>query len=146
MSEIIEKYLEMAVSIFIYVTCAALTSTLLIFAKDPIIVQGSDKTFVESTGVQGSYESAIYGRDLLLMLLNTDIMSPYPKAIKINNSPVIKLDTSFTDSKMVKVSEIYSDSGSYKLSTMLDYKVTSKEFISNQPDSPYIQYVLKEVP
>lgn len=146
MTSILEKYLEVAISIFLYVTSAALTLTLLVFAQDPIITQGSDKTLVESAGVQQMYESTEYGRDILLMLLNTDPMSPYPKAIKINNTPVIKLDNDFIASKMRNLAAIYSANGQYKLSTMLDYKVSSYKYVYEGTDAPYIQYTLEVAP
>lgn len=145
MIDIVERYLEIAISIFIYVSSALLTLTLLMFAQDPIITQGSDKTFIESTGVQVWDEHELYGEDILLMLLNLDSMSPYPKAIRLNDSPVIKLDNQFLVYKITNVGNIYTESGEYKLSTMLDWKVTSKEFVYSGTDAPYIQYILEEV-
>ena len=146
MSEIIEKYIEISVSIFIYIASAILTLTILVFARDPIIIQGNDKTFIESTGVQQLYKSNTYGYDILLMLMNVDEMAPYPKAIKINDTPVIKINNEFIAYKMRNVSFIYSSTGTYKLSNMLHYKVISEEFVYSGPDAPYIHYILQEVP
>lgn len=146
MSEIIEKYIEIAVSIFLYIVSASLTLTVLVFAREPIILQGSDKTFIESAGIQQLYENETYGYDILMMLMNVDDMAPYPKAIKINNTPVIKLSNEFIAYKMRNVSLIYANSGEYKLSDMLHYKVVSEEFVYNGPDAPYIHYTLEEVP
>lgn len=145
MTEVLSKYLEVAVSIFIYVTASILTLALLITAREPIIEQGSDKTLVESTGVQKHYESELYGYDLLLMLLNLDSMSPYPKAIKINDTPVINLNNAFLAYKMRNVAAIYSETGDYKLSKMLNYKVTSKKYVYEGADAPYMHYTLEEV-
>lgn len=145
MTEVLEKYIEIAASIFIYVTAAVLTLGLLIVAREPIIKQGSDKTLVESTGVQQYYESELYGYDLLLMLLNLDSMSPYPKAIKINDTPVINLNNAFLAYKMRNVASIYSATGDYKLSKMLNYKVTDKKYVYEGADAPYIHYTLEEV-
>lgn len=145
MIDVLEKYIEIAVSVFLYVSAAVLTVGVLIFAQDPIVTQGSDKTFVESTGVQQLYEADIYGKDILLMLLNTDSMSPYPKAIKINDTPVIQLNNAFIAYKMRNVSAIYSASGEYKLSKMLDWKVTNKKYVYEGVGAPYIHYTLKEV-
>lgn len=143
--EVIEDFLEIATSIFLYVMAAALTLTLLVFCQDPIIQLGQDKTLVESEGVQQLYKENTYGYDILLMLLNTDEMSPFPKAIKINNSPVLKLTNEFIANKMSNITKVYSASGSYKLSTMLDYVVTSEEYVYSGTDAPYIHYILEEV-
>ena len=144
MDEVVSTYLEMAVSIFIYVACTAMTLSLLAFAQNPIITLGSDKTLVESAGVQQEYKAVIYGRDLLLSLLNTDVMSPPPKSIKINDTPVIKLDNSFLANKVGNVSTIYSNTGVYKLSSMLNWTVTSTEYVYTGPGAPYIHIILEE--
>lgn len=146
MTSVIEKYIELSISVFLYITSAALTLTLLVLASDPIITQGSDKSFVESAGIQQVQESTEYGRDLLLMLLNTDPMTPYPRAIKINDTPVIKLDNDFIAAKMRNISAIYSASGPYKLSTMLNYKIASYEYVYEGTGAPYIQYRLEVAP
>lgn len=56
-----------------------------------------------------------HGKDLLLALLNTDEYACYPNAIKIDNSPVFKLDMSFQTQKVTKMKEIYNPSGAYAL-------------------------------
>lgn len=145
MVEIVDKYIEIAITIFIYVTSATLTIALLVIANNPIIEQSSDKTFIESTGVQEIYDADSYGYDILILLLNADSMAPYPKAIKINNTPVIKLTNEFIAHKMGNVSNIYSIGGDYKLSTILDHKIVSEEYVYKGIDAPYIHYVLKEV-
>lgn len=143
MSDVIDKYLEIAVSIFIYVSCAVLTVSLLICCQDPIVTLTNDKTFVESEGVQQLEEHKTYGSDLLAMLINVDIMSPYPKAIKINNTPVIRMDNEFLAYKMRNVGSIYSSGGQHKLSLMLDYVVTSTRYVYKGADAPYIEYILE---
>jgi hypothetical protein len=146
MIDIVNKWFDMAVSIFIYVMCTGLTVTLMVVAQEPIINSNSDKTFMESTGVQEKQENELYGNDILFMLLNSDEMTPYPKAIKINDSPVIKLDNNFIATKMNNISVIYSESGEYKLKKMMNWKIIDKKFVYSGTDAPYIQYILKEVP
>lgn len=145
MTDVLERYIELAVSIFLYVSASVLTLGLLIFARDPIVEQGSDKTFIESTGVQELYEEELYGSDILLMLLNTDSMTPYPKAIRINDTPVIKLDNAFLAYKMKNIGAIYSSYGEYKLHDMLDWSVTKREYVYEGSDAPYIKFTLEEV-
>lgn len=145
MIEVLERYMEIAISIFIYVVSATFTVTVLVSATVPIMPIMGDKTFIESTGVQELYEADVYGYDILLMLLNTDPMSPYPKGIKINNSPVLRIDNSFIAYKMKNVAVVYSPVGDYKLSLMLKYKVTNIDYVYKGIDSPYIHFTLKEV-
>lgn len=145
MTEVVEKYIELACIIFLFVLSAFLTANLLWVASDPIINLGEDKTFQESAGVQTWDYHHIYGKDILLMLLNTDEMTPYPRAIKINDTPVIKLDNAFMATKMRNVSAIYSSSGNWKLSSMLNWEVISSDYVYEGADAPYIHYVLEAV-
>lgn len=145
MFEVVEKYYQIGISIFVFILSATFTGNLLWFAREPIIVQGSDKTFIESTGVQEHYDSELFGYDILLMLMNVDDMTPYPRAIRINDGPIIKIDNSYVAYKMKNVALIYDAEGDYKLSLMLNYKVTTQEYIYDIPGTPYIQYTLEEV-
>ena len=145
MSDIIIKYVGLAFSIFIFAASSANVFMLLNNASEPIVELGSDKTFVESTGVQKTYEQELYGSDILMMLLNTDAMTPYPRAIKINDTPVIKLDNSFITAKIRNTGNIYSPSGQWGLKNMLDWKVVSKKYVYDDPEGPYIHYELEEV-
>lgn len=145
MTEAIERLFEYGTSIFIIVLSATLTSLFLYTASEPIIIQGTDKTYVDALGVQEWETHEKYGRDILFSLINTDIMSPYPRAIKINDTPVIKIDNLFLTTKMRNVAMIYSSTGEYKLSTMLDWKVTSEKYVYDDGDFAYIHYTLEEV-
>lgn len=144
MSDVVSKYIEICTSIFIFVVSASFVLSLMVVCSTPIINLDSDKTMIESDGVQQHYVADMYGYDILAMLINTDPMSPYPKAIRINNSPVLKLDNAFLAYKMRNVSVVYQHGGSYGLSDMLDWKVTSRTFVYDAPDAPYIQYKLEE--
>lgn len=146
MTDIVEKYFELVISIFMYIAAAALAILVVASTYEPIIVQGQDKTFISSDGLQEFDSRDLYGRDILLMLLNADSSIPEPKAIRINGSPVIKIDNNFFAQKISNISSIYSSTGDYKLSTMLDWKVESVEYIYSGTDAPYIRYNLKEVP
>lgn len=144
MIDVVLDYVELCFSIFLYVIAATFTCALLLNTHTPIQVLGTDKTFIESTGVQEYNEFQLKGSDLLLVLLNVDPMSPYPKAIKINDTPVIKITNDFIAYKMRNISDIYNKNGEYKLSEMLDYVVTSKEYVYSGDGAPYIHYTLEE--
>lgn len=145
MSDVIEKYFEIAISIYAFVASTVFVVGLLALTSNPIIELGSDKTMVESTGIQQYHEAELYGHDILMTLLNTDAMAPYPRAIRINDTPVIKLTPEFVAKKMANIGIIYSSNGEYKLSTLLEHKIISKEYVYKGIDAPYIHYVLKEV-
>lgn len=145
MTEILNKYIEIAASIYIYVLSAVMVVSFLVFAREPIIEQGEDKTLISSTGVQEWDNYDMTGRDILFMLINTDPMSPYPMAVRINDTPVIDISDEYVTKKLSKVGQIYVSSGEYKLSEMLDWKVTNKYYVYEGPDAPYIQYILEEV-
>lgn len=133
----------MAVGILVAALSCVMVLRLMYVASEPIIIYGEDKTFIESTGQQERYPAELYGSDILEMLINTDQMNPYPKAIRINNAPVIKLDNAFVTNKMKVVASIYAANGQYRLSTMLDYKVTDSYFVYDDGPTPYIQLKLE---
>lgn len=146
MNDVLDSLFEVIIYIIVCIIAAASTLSFVAATRQPVLLNVEDKTMIESIGTQYRYEAEVYGRDLLLMLLNTDAMSPFPKGIKINDSPVIRIDNEFISHKMENIGVIYSSSGAYKLSAMLDYIVKSTTYVYKSPDipnSPYIHYVLE---
>lgn len=138
MNDVMNKYIELSVSIFIFIASITFLSFFLSVTKNPIIEVSTDKTLIESTGVQEQQYNDMYGKDILLMLLNTDEMCPYPRAIRINSGSIIKLDDTFIAYKMNYISNLYVNEN---FKDMLDYKVTSSVLVYDE-DVPYIQYTL----
>lgn len=109
-----------------------------------IAVRMEDKSALDS-------ENSIYvddvmktGADLMMALSIVDSMIPYPRSIRINETPVIDLDNAWIANKTSNLISIYSSSGNWKLGTMLNYQITNVEFVNNGGD-PYWQYTLEEV-
>lgn len=145
MIEVLERYIEFVTTIVLVAVAATITVVLVSQCATPIVELTDDKSMVPSTGVQEWEEHTLYGRDLLLMLINLDLMSPYPKAIRINDTPVLRIDNSFIMYKMRNVATIYASSGQYKLSTMLDWEITNIDYVYSGEGAPYIQYTLEDV-
>lgn len=140
----ISYYLDLAVLV-ISMAFAMLTLPNLTAAwQTPIITQIEDKTALDSEQSVYTEPTLKTGYDLLMSLVVADNLVPYPKSIRINDTPVIDLDNSWMMHKNENIGIIYSDSGSWKLSTMLHYKITKVEFVQNGGD-PYWQYILEEV-
>lgn len=145
MIEVLERYIEFVTTIVLVAVAATITVVLVSQCATPIVELTDDKSMVPSTGVQEWEEHTLYGRDLLLMLINLDLMSPYPKAIRINDTDVLRIDNSFIMYKMRNVATIYASSGPYKLSTMLDWEITNIDYVYSGEGAPYIQYTLEDV-
>jgi hypothetical protein len=153
MSEHFEDYFE---AIFVLLIVGAATSLILMLVmltQEPIINPSEDKSMVAVNGALDDFGEGLTGHDLLLMLMNVDSMTPYPRAVKINDTPVIVIDEKYVASKMGNLAVIYNSGGSYKLSTLLDKQVVSQEYVyddvsdtngDGEPDSPYIHYVLED--
>lgn len=106
---------------------ACMGSFILILSTD-IISYTEEKSALDTDDAVSEPQADRYGRDLLASLVNTDEFAPYPNAIRIDGSPVLKLDNTFVVMKFVNLAEVYSSSGPYKLSTKLDKKIQAVLF------------------
>lgn len=150
MTDVVNTLISIAASVVVFISSCTLVIGLIDIAHDPIIKQRTDKTYIESPGVQDVTVIEITGRDILFSLINTDEMTTYPRAIRFKDSttnrltPVIKLDNEFLAYKMNNVAAIYSAGGQYKLSTLLDRKVIKQEYIfddtSVNEGNPYLLF------
>lgn len=142
--DFVEEYYLMIVILLIVAASLHYLLYFMDIANDPIVTMSQDKTMIDINGVPPEYKTETTGHDILLMLLNVDAMAPYPRAIKINETPVIKIDNSYVATKMNNMAIIYNKNGTYKLSLLLDKKVIKQEYVYDQPDSPYIHFVLED--
>lgn len=129
----------MLVGVSVLVMCVAVSSS-------PIAQYDEDKSVVATENglvVDTPYKK---GRELLLSLVIADEFTPYPRAIKINDSPIIQITDEWLLLKNSWLAKIYDAGGEYKLSTMLDWDIVSAQFKydsgSSTPD--YIHYILVE--
>ena len=106
---------------------ACMTSFIFIMQR-PMISYIKDKSVEFTDDVISEPTADRYGKDLLAALVNTDEFAPYPNAIRIDGSPILKLDSTFIVMKFVNLGEVYSSSGQYKLSTKLNNKIQAVRF------------------
>lgn len=102
----------------------------------------ADKTALDNTKLESISEDMQTGQDILLSLMVLDENAPYPRSIRINDSPIIDLDKKWVANKFYRIRDIYDTQGDYKLGSMLNWRIISVDLIPNNGD-PYIQYRLE---
>lgn len=107
---------------------AACMSTFIVIMNTSMVSYTNEKTAIDTEDIISEPAADRYGKDLLASLVNTDEFAPYPNAIRIDGSPVLKLDNTFVVMKFVNLAEVYSSTGPYKLSTKLNNKVQAVRF------------------
>lgn len=103
-----------------------------------------DKSTVVSTAGVYHEDTVKTGQDLLMSLIVLDDYVQYPRSIRINDTPIIDLDTAWMTNHSANVSAIYNINGQWKLGSMLNYTITKVEYVENNGD-PYWHYVLEDV-
>lgn len=120
-SDIMHEWISMGLLVVFMGISVVLAGPLLVEASSPIIEDYQDKTVLNASGsIVMEQLDGKTGADLLMSLANTDINVPYPRAIRFNNSRVIKLDNAFQADLAAQLSYIYLHDG---LKEMLDWKV-----------------------
>ena len=139
----LSKWFDLVLLILILTIGVLLLPFVFIELNTPIMSKIEDKTALR-------VENALYvghvnktGADLFMGLVVVDEFLPFPKSIRINETPVIDLNKTWIANKYGNINKIYSEEGEYKLSKMLDWNITSVEFIENGGDS-YWQFRLEE--
>lgn len=107
---------------------AACMSTFIVIMNTSMVSYTNEKTAIDTEDIISEPAADRYGKDLLASLVNTDEFAPYPNAIRIDGSPVLKLDNTFVVMKFVNLAEVYSSTGPYKLSTKLNNKIQAVRF------------------
>lgn len=107
---------------------AACMSTFIVIMNTSMVSYTNEKTAIDTEDIISKPAADRYGKDLLASLVNTDEFAPYPNAIRIDGSPVLKLDNTFVVMKFVNLAEVYSSTGPYKLSTKLNNKIQAVRF------------------
>lgn len=96
--------------------------------QKPMISYTEEKSALDTNDVISEPKAYRYGKDLLASLVNSDELAPYPNAIRIDDSPVLKLDSTFMVMKFDNLVKVYSATGSYRLSTKLNDKIKDVRF------------------
>ena len=138
----VKEWLEFAILIVVMGVSVIILTPFINAISTPIIADYSDKTAVDATGSIMTEDTVRTGADLFLAIANSDLNLPYPRSIKINNSPILDLDNKFLTNLSANLALVYTDAGSYKLKSMLEYKIQSVEFVKDDVNGDYWHYTL----
>ena len=139
----IAKWLDLMLLILVLSAGVTMLPTLFVEYSMPIMSYTEDKTAMDVNSGLIVDETVKTGADVFLSLVVADEYCPFPRSIRINDTPVIDITKEWLSNKYTNLQNIYSSSGDYRLSVMLDWTVTSIEYVENGGD-PYIQYRLED--
>lgn len=135
------EYVELGVLVIMMVYGALNAGMLAKEAATPIVADYDDKTAMPAQGAINTDEYVFTGADLMYTVILADNNIPYPRAVKVNDAPVIRMDDEFVANKERNVGGIYSSTGLYKLGTMLDWHVVDIKYVSDT-NGDYWHYIL----
>lgn len=138
----IQKWLDLALLICMLVIGTPFVIMITIEASNPITSYEPDKTAIDTEMGLIVDDVKKTGADLLMSLAVTDDLIAFPRSIKINDTPIIDIDKAWVIDKSSNIARIYSETGQYKLGTMLDWFVKSVTYVNNNGD-PYLHYILE---
>lgn len=121
-------WLEMIPLVIMLLIASTTTSFLVTQISKPMITYINEKSANDTLDEILEPEGIRYGKDLLLALINTDEHAPYPNAIRIDGSPVLKLDSAYQTTKYANLALVYSQTGDFQLSTKLDKPIQATVF------------------
>ena len=139
----IAKWFDLMLLILVLSAGVTMLPTLFVEYSMPIMSYTEDKTAMDVNSGLIVDETVKTGADVFLSLVVADEYCPFPRSIRINDTPVIDITKEWLSNKYTNLQNIYSSSGNYRLSVMLDWTVTSIEYVENGGD-PYIQYRLED--
>lgn len=141
----IEDWFDLVVLIVLLVCSVAVNLPLVNEWNYPISSEMKDKSVVTTSDLSDT-RGIETGQDVLDMLLAMDLYVPYPRAIRIGNSQVIKLDVAWVAYRDREVQRIISEPGYVELGDKLDKKVLAVNYVFDDPDAdgPYWHYVLED--
>lgn len=109
----------------------------------PIVSTVEDKTALNANGELRVDDVRKTGSDIFMSLVVADEYTPFPRSIRINDTPIIDLNKEWLADKYSNLSTIYAANGQYKLGSMLGWVLKEEYYVNNNGDS-YIQYILTE--
>lgn len=139
----IAKWLDFMLLVLVLAAGITMLPTFFLECSTPIISYHEDKTAKDINSGLSVGEVEKTGADLFLSLVVVDEYCPFPRSIRINDTPVIDITKDWLSQKYSNLQKIYRSDGDYRMSDMLDWTVTSVEYVENG-DDPYIQYRLED--
>lgn len=108
----------------------------------PIMSVVEDKTMVLTSNLFDA-SSVQTGKDVLGILIVADQFMTSPRALKINDSPVLVIDETWVANRDSNIRQLYDIAGTVKLGAMLNWKVISITYVEDV--TPYWHFKLEEV-
>ncbi len=139
----LEKWIDLVVLILVLLVGTTMSGICLWVYSEPIATNYEDKSTVQSMEAIVIDMDVKTGRDILMGLVVTDALMPYPRAIQINETPVIRMTDDWVVNKNRHVAEIYNPAGQYKLGSMLDWEVEAVTFV-HDAEGDYLKYTLRQ--
>lgn len=140
----IERWLDLILLIIVLGFGVIVLNICVVEYSSPLSTKAEDKTIVKTEEELLIDDSIKTGRDLLMSLVVIDEFISYPRAIKINDTPVIQFTDSWIVSKNQNIAQIYSTTGEYQLGLMLDWKIESVQYVYENNGSGYLWYKLTQ--
>lgn len=137
----ISHWLDLVMLFVVLMYAVIVVSIFLTVCYEPIATYRVDKSTIvteESIEVDPPEKT---GKDVLMALVVADDLASFPRAVRINDTPVIRLTSEWVINRNANVANIYAPTGAYKLGAMLDWKVTDVRYVYDG-DGGYIQYTL----
>lgn len=140
----IERWLDLILLIIVLGFGVIVLNVCAVEYSNPLSTKVEDKTVVKTEEELLIDDSIKTGKDLLMSLVVVDEFVSYPRAIKINDTPVIQFTDSWIVSKNQNIAQIYSATGEYRLGLMLDWKIESVRYVYENNGSGYLWYKLTQ--
>lgn len=108
--------------------------------------QREDKTSLIASDVIKDIEYTETVSEIILALIVLDEYTPYPNAIVLDNTPVVRLDNTFYTNRYSMISTVYNPSGNYGYKLYENKEIESIEFVypwldkKNQIRNPKSKY------
>ena len=142
MKDVMVFWIDLAIAVAFLAFAMVNIIPLSIAWNTPITDVIEDKTMRSAilSGAEG--DDSRTGYDLLFSLMIADEYTPYPKSIKINDTPIIDFVPEWYTQKSSQVNKIYSATGDWKLVNLLDKGIKSVDYVDNGGD-PYWHFILE---
>lgn len=142
LNDAVSKWLDLTfIIIFMVISCIGL-NLLLREVNTPLVSKHEDKSALYVENAIHEPFNIKTGSDIMLSLLVADDYCPEPASIRINNTPIIRIDDDYVASKYTEVNKIYNTSGQWQLGRLLNSRVIYVTYVTDS-SGDYWQYIIE---
>lgn len=109
--------------------------------SNPLSLSYVDKTMQPADLSVYSSFSTMDSTDVVLSFMIIDEEQPYPKSIRINDTPVVDFTADWYTRRTTHVNQMYSSAGDWKLVTLINKNIADVSYVLNNGDH-YWHYVI----